>query len=99
MPNIRRLLARKFVPGLLSGKIDAADLADNVTEDIASEIAENTTPGAVADGSITPDKLDRSYIEASFGADAEDQPSGILRKIIRLWMQDDKVYGESDDEF
>ena len=95
MPNLRRLLARKFIPGLLSGKIDAADLADGVTE----EIAANITPRAVADGSITPDKLDRPYIEASFGVDAEGQPLSVLRKIIRLWVQDDKVYGESDDEF
>ncbi len=53
----------------------------------------------VVDGSITPDKLDRSYVESSFGAAAEGQPPSILRKLIRLWVQDGKVYSESNDEF
>lgn len=53
----------------------------------------------VADGSITPAKLDRPYIESSFGAAAEGQPLGILRKVIRIWVQDGKVYNESTDEF
>ncbi len=51
-----------------------------------------------ADGSITPEKLDRSYIESSFGEEAEGESPGILRRILRIWVQNGKVYGESDDE-
>jgi hypothetical protein len=51
----------------------------------------------VADDSITPKKLDRNYIEGSFGQDAEGLPPDLLRQIIRLWQQDGKIKGETTD--
>ncbi len=90
----RRLSIRKFMPGFLfGGRIEAEDLADELVESIEAG------GGTPADGSITPDKLDRSYVEATFGADAEGEPPGVLRKILRIWVQDGKLFGESDDEF
>lgn len=86
MPDPRRLLGRKWSPALLFGKVDAQDVVGSLDVE-------------VDDGSITPTKLDRSYVEATFGAEAEGQPTSILRKLIRLWVQDDKIYGESSDEF
>lgn len=86
MPSLRRLLAKKWSPALLFGKICPDDVEGN-------------PDGEVADGSITPEKLDRPYVEATFGAEAEGKPPGIIRKLIRLWVQDDKLLGESDDEF
>lgn len=83
----RHLSIRKFVPGFLIGKVQDEDLGDVTIE------------GTVADGAITPDKLDRSYVESSFGVDAEGQPPGVIRKIFRIWIQDGKLYGESNDEF
>lgn len=87
---VRNLSIRKFIPGFLfGGRVQKEDLGEDVS----------IGDGAIADGSVTPDKLDRSYIEASFGTDAQGQPPGVLRKVIRMWVQNDKVFGESDDEF
>ncbi len=86
----RNLSIRKYLPGFLFGaKIHQEDLGDGVLGG----------GGVPADGSITPDKLDRSYIEATFGEDAEGQSPGVIRKILRMWVQDGKLFGESDDEF
>ena len=86
----RNLSIRKFIPGFLfGGRVQNEDLGDDVS----------IGDGELDDGSVTPDKLDRSYIEASFGDDAQGQPPGVLRKVIRMWVQDNKVFGESDDEF
>ncbi len=74
MPNIRRLLARKWMPALLYGRIDGDDL------------------GAA---SLQPEHLDRPYIEATFGTEAD----GVFRQVKRLWIQDGRVFGESTDEF
>ncbi len=83
----RRLSLRKWIPAFLYAKVQDEDLGDITLE------------GTVADGSVTPDKLDRPYIEATFGAEAEGQPPGIIRQIKRAWVQDGKLYGESEDEF
>lgn len=90
----RNLSIRKFLPGFLYGGRCAE-------EDLSKEVVDSIKAGGGVpdDGSITPDKLDRSYVESSFGEDADGQPPGVIRKIIRMWVQNDKVYGESDDEF
>lgn len=86
----RNLSIRKFIPGFLfGGRVDTQDLGDDV----------ETGGGVPDDGSVTPAKLDRPYVEATFGAEAQGQPPGVIRKIIRMWAQDDKLLGESDDEF
>ena len=74
MPNLRRLMARKWMPALLYGRIAG--------DDIGAE-------------SLEPGHFDRPYIEAEFG----DESSGVLQKILRLWIQDGRVFGESTDEF
>ncbi len=74
MPNLRRLLARKWVPALLYGRIGGDDLG------VAS---------------VEPGHLDRPYIEATMGSES----SGVKQQIVRLWVQDGKVFGESTDEF
>lgn len=81
MPSERRLRAAKWSPALLFGKVTAEDLDADAIE--------------VPDGSITPAKLDREYVENSFGAVA----SGVLRKIRRLWIQDGDLFAEATDEF
>ncbi len=91
----RALSIRKFVPGFLfGGRISPDDLSEAVVDSI------NANNGGVPDdGSITPAKLDRPYVEATPGADAEGQPPGVVRQIKRIWIQDGKLFGESDDEF
>lgn len=83
MPSLRPLRAIKWSPALLFGHTAADDLAPGAGG------------GPPAPGSITPAQLDRPYVESTFGAGA----GGILRRIIRMWVQDDKVFGESEDEF
>ena len=51
--------------------------------------------GTPAPGSITPAQLDRTYIESTFGSGA----AGILRRIVRLWVQDGDLFSEASDEF
>lgn len=38
-------------------------------------------------------------IRAEFGAAAEGQPPGLLRRILRLWVQDGDLFSEATDEF
>lgn len=90
----KELSIRKYIPGFLGGaKCDRQTLSQDVVDHL------DTDGGVPADGSITPDKLDRPYIEATFGEEAEGEPPGVLRQILRIWIQDDKLFGESDDEF
>lgn len=74
MPNLRRLLARKWMPALLYGSVGEEDLGS---------------------GAVRPEHLDRPYIESTIGSESE----GVTRKILRLWVQDGRVFGESTDEF
>ncbi len=89
-----RLSLRKYLPAFAFGaRCEEQNLSDEVIDQLRAMTGDHV------DGSITPEMLDRSYVEASFGADADGQPPGTIRKIIRMWIQDAKLFGESDDEF
>ncbi len=82
----RHLSVKKYLPAFLQAQVQTDDIADDAE-------------AQPAEGSVTPDKMDRQYIEAGFGEAAEGEPPGILRRIVRMWVQDGQIYGESDDEF
>ena len=85
----KALSLAKWIPAWRRKGVQQEDLADDIV----------TGGGVPADGSITPAKLDRQYVESSYGAAAVGQPASVLGKIKRLWFQHNKVYGEAEDEF
>jgi hypothetical protein len=44
---------------------------------------------------VEPVHLDRGYVENTFGSGA----IGTLRQLVRLWVQDGNLFGESTDDF
>ena len=74
MPSLRRLMARKWMPALLYGRIAGDDIGVD---------------------SLEPGHFDRAYLESEFGSDA----NGVLQKILRLWVQGGRVFGESTADF
>lgn len=49
----------------------------------------------IAAGAIEHAHMQDDYIESEFGAGA----GGVLRKILRIWVQDERLFSEETDEF
>lgn len=55
---------------------------------------------ALVFGHISVDEdLDADVVKAEFGAGSEGQPLSLLRKVLRIWVQDGDLFAETTDEF
>lgn len=49
----------------------------------------------IAPATIEHGHMERDYVESEFGAGA----AGVLRKVLRLWVADGRLFSEETDEF